>query len=159
MILKFLVMIVVCGSSGIGLLSVRQSRLQAAHEMAQARQESHRLEEQAGEIRAQIAQAYTPERVAAMLEQLGSLDAYIPAAQNPVQIDPANTISTIGSETAIGSEGDDLIDDRIAQSPIPDQLPEWGERDGQGEDSSQRGEPDEQGWVLQDGTRVIFVDD
>ena len=159
MILKFVVMIVVCGSSGIGLLSVRQSRLQAAHEMAQARQASHRLDEQAGEIRAQIAQAYTPERVAAMLEQLGSLDAYVPAAQNPVQIDPTNAISTIGSETVIGPEADVHIDDRIAQSRIPDQLPEWGERGGQIQDSSQRGGSNEQGWVLQDGTRVIFVDD
>lgn len=163
MIFKFVVMIMICGGSGIGLLSVRQSRLQAAHEMAQARQASHRLDEQAGELRAQIAKEYTPERVAAMLEQLGSLDDYTPAVQSPVQLDPANPINTIGIETAIGPEGDvhvdDQMNDRNAQSRFPDQLPAWGERGGQVDDSSQQGEPNEQGWVLQDGTRVIFVDD
>ena len=68
MFIKLVVMILVCGSSGVGLLSVRQSRLQAGHEMAEARHRCLRLEEQAGEIRSRIAQACTPERVVELID-------------------------------------------------------------------------------------------
>ncbi len=87
--MKLVVLILVCGSSGVGLLSVRQSRLQAAHEMAEARHRTQRLNEQAREIRTRIAQACTPDRVVALLEAQGQ---YSPAVHHPakwmVRIDP-----------------------------------------------------------------------
>ena len=83
MFVKLVVLILVCGSSGVGLLSVRQSRLQAAHEMAEARHRTHRLNEQARELRVQIAQACTPDRVIALLD---AQDRYHPAVHRPAKL-------------------------------------------------------------------------
>ncbi len=80
--MKLVVLILVCGSSGVGLLSVRQSRLQAAHEMAEAGHRTQRLDEQAREIRTRIAQACTPDRVVALLKAQGQYD---PAVHHPAK--------------------------------------------------------------------------
>jgi len=125
--IKLVVLILVCGSSGVGLLSVRQSRLQAAHEMAEARHRTRRLNERAGEIRTRIAQSCTPDRVR---ELLSAQDAYDPAMHYPAQfinrfdpIESAPLVETLEAET------------------------QWIDDDFRAEHS----------WILDDGSRVILL--
>jgi hypothetical protein len=124
------VLILVCGSSGVGLLSVRQSRLQAAHEMAEARHRSQILEEVLGELRASIAQISTPDRVA---DLLAADDRYTPAIhQRATLVQLAEPI-----ETPMGFDGSQQ-----------DQAPWLDDRFR-----------DQHAWILSDGSRVILVDD
>jgi len=100
--IKLVVLILVCGSSGVGLLSVRQSRLQAAHEMAEARHRSRRLDERAGEIRTQIAQSCTPQRVIEMLALQHEQDqGYDPAVHHPVRFAKTQAIEAVVEADAL----------------------------------------------------------
>ncbi|MBL4699590.1 MAG: hypothetical protein JKX70_12240 [Phycisphaerales bacterium] len=141
MFIKLVVMILVCGSSGIGLLSVRQSRLQAAHEMAQARHRCLRLDEQTGEIRMHIAQACTPDRV---VELLGSQDNFDPAVHHPTKLG----IGQDAVEFQLDKESTQT--NRAAQadqsSLTQRSINEWSDEFDE-----------EQGWILEDGSRVIFI--
>ncbi len=135
MFIKLVVLILVCGSSGVGLLSVRQSRLQAAHEMAEARHRSRRLDERAGEIRTQIAQACTPERV---IELLKAQDAYDPAVHHPALFGKGFA----DAETELALD--------IAQAMENDQSdPIWMDDEFRSEHS----------WILDDGSRVILLNE
>jgi len=127
--IKLVALILVFGGSGVGLLSVRQSRLQAAHEMAEARLESRRLDEWAGELRARIAELSTPERVAGLLE---SRDGYDQAINHPAEI----VFGFVPEETGAGD------------GPRTDE-PEWMDR----------AFIEEHAWILDDGSRVILVGD
>ena len=84
MFAKLVVLILVFGASGIGVLSVRQSRLQAVHEMAESRQRIRQLDEQAGEIRTMIMQSCTPQRVHSMID---GRDGFSPASSTPTQVE------------------------------------------------------------------------
>ncbi len=102
MFIKLVVLILVCGSSGVGLLSVRQSRLQAAHEMAEARHRSQRLDERVGEIRTQIAQSCTPQRVIEMLALQHEQDqGYDPAVHHPVRFTKAQDMEAVVEADAL----------------------------------------------------------
>jgi len=68
MFIKLMVLILVVGSSGVGVLSVRQSRLQAAHETAETRLRIRKLENRTTELKAAIAELATPGRVVSALE-------------------------------------------------------------------------------------------
>lgn len=127
--IKLVVLILVCGSSGVGLLSVRQSRLQAAHEMAEARHRSRLLDERAGEIRTHIAQACTPDRV---IELIGAQDRFDPAIEHPAQfsIGDSSTESAPGFDNGAGE-------------------PAWMDDEFKAEHS----------WILDDGSRVILLTD
>ena len=83
MFAKLIVLILVFGASGVGVLSVRQSRLQAVHEMAESRHRIRQLNEQAGEIRSMIVRSCTPQRVHRLLEEHGY---YTPASQAPADL-------------------------------------------------------------------------
>ncbi len=72
MFAKLVALILGFGACGGGLLAMRQSRLQAAHELAEARLRVERHELRVRELRAQIAERITPERV---LEILGADNA------------------------------------------------------------------------------------
>ena len=136
MFIKLVVLILVCGSSGVGLLSVRQSRLQAAHEMAEARLRIRQLEEQAGELRAKIAKASTPDRIAEMLEDQ---QGYQHAVQN------------IASLKQDGQQGEQYIEPTVVYSEVePDPIPD---------DTIDAPVDDENVWILNDGSRVILLTD
>ena len=60
MFVKLMILILVIGSSGVGVLSVRQSRLQAAHETAEARLRIGKLENHTSELKAEIARYTSP---------------------------------------------------------------------------------------------------
>lgn len=67
MFVKLIVLILALGSTGVGVLSVRQSRLVASNEMTQARMRSRDLDRRSMELRAQIAARITPSQIRAML--------------------------------------------------------------------------------------------
>ena len=69
MFVKLIVLILALGSTGIGVLSVRQSRLVASNEMTQSRLRARVLDQKSMELRMQIAQSVTPDQIRAMLGQ------------------------------------------------------------------------------------------
>lgn len=84
MFVKLVVLILVFGGTGIGVLSVRQSRLQAVHEMAESRHRALQLNEQAGEIRSLIVRSSTPQRVHQIMASHGD---FVPASSTPAQVE------------------------------------------------------------------------
>ncbi len=118
MFIKLIILVLVVGSSGVGVLSVRQSRLQAAHETAEARLRIRKLENRTSELKAEIALHATPERIAAALD---SLEQYNPAVQHPAKI---GEVFRPINET----------------EPNEPQL------------------EDEESWILEDGTRVLIIE-
>ncbi len=86
MFVKLVVLILVVGSSGVGVLSVRQSRLQAAHETAEARLRIRKLENRTTELKAAIALHATPQKLAQALE---SSKEYTPAVHHLAQLGEA----------------------------------------------------------------------
>lgn len=135
MFAKLVVLILVFGASGIGVLSVRQSRLQAVHEMAESRHRIRQLDEQAGEIRAMIARACTPQRVHKMLREGGY---YTPASQAPAELQLAHRMietvpDAIMDPSTVNSSGNDVVitEDTLAPGSVV--------------------------MTLEDGTRVVFV--
>ena len=90
---------------GAGVLSTRQSRLQAAHEVTAARLRIRAHDERLLTLRAQIAERVRPEAVRELLEQLEG-DALAPIAEC--------TTSLVPREIAEGGDAapeDDLPDD------------------------------------------------
>jgi len=67
MFVKLIVLILALGSTGVGVLSVRQSRLVASNEMTQARMRTRDLDRRSMELRAQIAASITPDQIRAMI--------------------------------------------------------------------------------------------
>jgi hypothetical protein len=74
------VCIVAFGLIGAGLLSTRQSRLQAAHEVTAARLRIRDHDERLLTLRAQIAEHATPDAVRKLLEEHRDLDQLVPIA-------------------------------------------------------------------------------
>lgn len=86
MFAKLCVLILVFGSCSGGVLAMRQSRLQAAHELAESRLRVREHEQRLRELRAQIAALSNPETVRAMTER--SIDALLrPAQDGRVELD------------------------------------------------------------------------
>ncbi len=63
--------ILAIGLTAAGVLAFRQARLQAAHEMTQARLRAALLDERLAELRASIAEETTPESLEAYRAELG----------------------------------------------------------------------------------------
>jgi len=71
MFVKLACVIVCAGVTGMVLLSLRQDRLQAANEFAEARLRVRMFNEQVSTIRAELATQITPDRIEAMADELG----------------------------------------------------------------------------------------
>lgn len=67
MFLKLCLVILLIGGTGVGSLSMRQSRLIAVHEATQARLRVQSLERRATALRARLALETTPEQIRARL--------------------------------------------------------------------------------------------
>lgn len=65
---KMVVLVLCLGGSAVGMLALRQSRLQAAHEAAEARLRMRAHAERAMDLRAEIARRVTPEALAVLAE-------------------------------------------------------------------------------------------
>ncbi len=89
MFVKLIVLIVALGSTGVGVLSVRQSRLVASNEMTQSRLRSRQLTQRSMELRAQIAQNITPDQIRAMLGD-DATSAFVDQTHHNIQLlDPS----------------------------------------------------------------------
>lgn len=99
---KLAVCIVALGLVGSGLLSARQSRLQAGHEVTAARLRIREHDERLLKMRAQIAEYVSPEAVRAMIsvhDELGDLE---PIAER-VRTLPTGAPAGTGAEVADAS--------------------------------------------------------
>jgi septal ring factor EnvC (AmiA/AmiB activator) len=84
---KLCLLILVFGSCSGGVLAMRQSRLQAAHELAESRLRVREHEQRLRELRAQIASLSNPERV----RELGAraIDASLTPSQDTlIELEP-----------------------------------------------------------------------
>ena len=78
---KLAVTILVFGLMAAAMLSNRQSRLQAAHEVTAARLRIREHDERLLELRATIAERVAPSRVREMLEETGQREGLAPLAE------------------------------------------------------------------------------
>ncbi len=86
MFVKLGVLILVFGSCSGGVLAMRQSRLQAAHELAESRLRVREHEQRLRELRAQIAALSNPDTVRAMAGR--SIEgALLPAQDGLVELE------------------------------------------------------------------------
>ncbi len=67
---KAALLIVVVGATGIGLLTERQRRFEAAHSMTVAHRKADELEREIRKLRAEIADRLTPSRIDARIDSL-----------------------------------------------------------------------------------------
>lgn len=65
---KMVVLVLCLGGSAVGMLALRQSRLQAAHEAAEARLRMRAHAERTMDLRTEIARRVTPEALAVLAE-------------------------------------------------------------------------------------------
>lgn len=82
MFAKLCVLILVFGSCSGGVLAMRQSRLQAAHELAESRLRVREHEQRLRELRARIAALSNPETVRSMSER--AIEAPLRPSQDDV---------------------------------------------------------------------------
>jgi hypothetical protein len=143
---KFVVLILIFGATGVGVLSVRQSRLQSVHEMAESRHRIRQLDEKAGEIRTMIVRSCTPQRVHQLLSEHGN---FVPASttqqgmplyQQVIESEP-QFIETIPIETDQGTELDPHAATHVVTQP-----------------SDQSHDDGRLVFKLDDGTRVVLRD-
>lgn len=78
---KLAVTIVAFGLMGAAMLSIRQSRLQAAHEVTEARLRLPVHDERLTALRVEIAERVAPARVREMLEETGQAGELAPLAE------------------------------------------------------------------------------
>ena len=63
---KAALLVVVVGATGVGLLTERQRRFEAAHDMTMAHRQADTLEREIRKLRAEIANRLTPARIQTM---------------------------------------------------------------------------------------------
>lgn len=114
MFFKFVALILIFGATGIGVLSVRQSRLQAVHEMAESRYRALQLNEQADEIRSIIVRSSTPQRVHDLIDEE---QKFVPASSTPAEValieQVIEPIQEQPDPIVQGPESDDLESTRL----------------------------------------------
>ncbi len=138
MFVKLIVLICVLGSTGVGVLSVRQSRLMVSNEMTQARMRARELDRRAMELRAEIADRVSPEK---LRELLG--DDY----ETELVDERTRRIEILDPEV-FEPMHDDELDQVIDEQALQDQS-------SLVEESQQIEEPSY--WTLDDGTRVYIL--
>lgn len=154
MFVKLIILILALGSTGVTVLSVRQSRLVASNEMTQSRMRIRALERKTMDLRAQIASKITPSHIQTMLESTLGDDfenALVEITDRKIDILDPIDLEQGTSDPATDSafdQGDQLVD---LSTPIDAEL---GNADT----------PDEavhiqtpNYWTLDDGTRVYLL--
>ncbi len=142
MFVKLIVLILALGSTGIGVLSVRQSRLVASNEMTQSRLRARVLDQKSMELRMQIAQSVTPDQIRAMLGQ--EIDS--------VMVDQTQRRIDLFDPVDFESSVDDTNDAQVqVQAQVQAQVQVQVQAD------PIQAEPHY--WTLDDGTRVYVLDD
>ncbi len=72
MFAKLIAVILAMGVTACVLLTVRQQRMQAVHELANVQREVARLDRTLAHLRLEVAERITPERVAEMAKSIGA---------------------------------------------------------------------------------------
>lgn len=85
---KLAVVILAFGLMAAGLLSTRQSRLQAGHEVAAARLRIREHDERLLELRARIAARIAPGEVRRLIRESGDLGPLVPLAERLLPLEP-----------------------------------------------------------------------
>lgn len=93
MVAKILALILCVGTIACSLLAMRQSRLQAASEMAQAQLRIQRADERLWLMRSQVAAGVSPANVERLARALGPLKPIVDPAPSAVATGPAPTIT------------------------------------------------------------------
>ena len=95
MFLKLATLIVVFAGVASGLLAVRQQRLQAAHDMAEAMRRAAEMDRQLWRLRAEIAARTTPDEIQRRLNELPTMA--------PIEVDwcPPETIVKTDGEVVL----------------------------------------------------------
>lgn len=75
---KLVVVVLTIGACACTLLSIRQARLQAAHELARAQLRVHEADDRLWAVRAEIGRRVVPDHVRQMADALGSFRPMLP---------------------------------------------------------------------------------
>ncbi|MCC6227986.1 MAG: hypothetical protein IT432_02030 [Phycisphaerales bacterium] len=102
MFAKLAAIILALGILGCTLLAMRQQRLQAAHELAEAQLRIRKSDEQLWLLRAQIARRLNPENIRDMATDAGPLR---PAASPPPPVEPPELMGPPAPKHADGGTG------------------------------------------------------
>ncbi|GJM19856.1 MAG: hypothetical protein DHS20C14_20690 [Phycisphaeraceae bacterium] len=89
MFAKLVALILALGACGGGLLAMRQSRLQAAHELAETRLRLREHDERLLRLKAEIAERTTPPAVGAMVASLvesGAIEPLVSSSDEPATL-------------------------------------------------------------------------
>ncbi len=102
MFAKLAAIILALGILGCTLLAMRQQRLQAAHELAEAQLRIRKSDEQLWLLRAQIARRLNPENIRDMATDAGPLR---PVASPPPPVEPPELMGPPAPKHADGGTG------------------------------------------------------
>jgi len=94
---KLVALILALGACGGGTLAMRQSRLQAAHELTETRLRLREHEERLLRLRAEIAARTTPPAVGEMLaslEESGAIEALSSSSDHPATLPPRDVLES-----------------------------------------------------------------
>ncbi|MEQ8769862.1 MAG: hypothetical protein RIB60_05060 [Phycisphaerales bacterium] len=97
MFAKLVALILALGACGGGTLAMRQSRLQAAHELTETRLRLREHEERLLRLRAEIASQTTPPAVGEMLARLnerGAIDGLTSSSDHPATLPPRDVLGS-----------------------------------------------------------------
>ena len=146
MFVKLIILIFALGSTGVTVLSVRQSRLVASNEMTQSRMRIRALERTTMDLRAQIASKITPSQIQTMLESTLGDDfdnAFVEITDrkidilDPIDLEPeTSNPETHSSDQLVESTGFIETENGV-EDPVDIQAPNY--------------------WTLDDGTRVYLL--
>ncbi len=108
MFAKLVALILALGACGGGTLAMRQSRLQAAHELTETRLRIREHEERLLRLRAEIASRTTPPAVGEMVAKLaaaGAIDGLVSSSDNPAVLPPRTVLETAGWDEVLSPRG------------------------------------------------------
>lgn len=97
MFAKLIVVIVALALLGCALLGIRQSRMQAAHDLAQTRLKIAEHDAELWMLRARIAERVTPVQIRAMADALGPIEPVTPEGRLST-LEPEIDVATIDAE-------------------------------------------------------------
>lgn len=97
MFAKLILVIVALALLGCALLGIRQSRMQAAHDLAQTRLKIAELDAELWMLRAEIAERVTPSRIRAMADAIGPIEPVTPEGQLST-LEPEVDVATLDAD-------------------------------------------------------------
>lgn len=91
MLCKLALVVLAIAASGAGLLTVRQQRLEAVHDMAKALERAAALEREVWRMRVEAARMTSPQQAHNLLVRIGETRPVVTPWHEPLPIAPPNT--------------------------------------------------------------------